>query len=192
MATEYHVLTTKAIRLGTFSCEDGFARYFCKNDTFIFRYIAFYWLFGILKNFRRFFRVFPDFGTVKPVQHKQKQRHRPKDNPLTRAPVYFHLFSALSGTAALSLPERLLLWRDLIALVLPQKSFMPHDRFGTFKVLARASRELVSIRIKLALFYCIKSLNNAMCLVDFIRKLEYNIFYIVSSNKRFCESFLSG
>ena len=55
MATEYHVQTPKAIHLGTVSCEDGFARYFCKNDTFILRYIAFYWLFGILKNFRRFF-----------------------------------------------------------------------------------------------------------------------------------------
>ena len=27
-----------------------------------------------------------------------------------------------------------MLWRDLIALVLPQKTFMPHERFGTFKV----------------------------------------------------------
>ena len=93
-ATEYHVLTTKAIRLGTFSCEDGFARYFCKNDTFIFRYIAFYWLLSILKIFRRFFRVFLDFGAVEPVQHKQKQRHGPKDNPLTgSAGVFSSIFS---------------------------------------------------------------------------------------------------
>ena len=56
VATEYHVQTPKAIHLGTVSCEDGFARYFCKNDTFILRYIAFYWLFGILKNFRHFSR----------------------------------------------------------------------------------------------------------------------------------------
>lgn len=35
---------------------------------------------------------------------------------------------------ALSLPDRFLLWRDLIALVLPQKSLMPHEGLGTFKV----------------------------------------------------------
>lgn len=83
VATEYHALTSKAIHLGMVSCEYGFVHYFCKNDTFIFRYIALYWLFGILKNFRRFFCVFPDFGAVEPIRHKQKQRHRSKDNPLT-------------------------------------------------------------------------------------------------------------
>ena len=37
-------------------------------------------------------------------------------------------------TAARSLPESLLLRGDLIAFVLPQKSLMPHEGFGTFKV----------------------------------------------------------
>ena len=113
VATEYHALTLKAIHLGTVSCEDGFARYFCKNDTFILRYIAFYWLFGILKNFRHFSRVFPDFGAVKPVQHKQKRRHRPKDKPLTgSAGVFSSVFSLVGHRCTqpprvLPAPERL-------------------------------------------------------------------------------------
>ena len=106
--TEYHVLTTKAIQLGTVSCEDGFARYFCKNDTLIFRYIAFYWLLIILKNFRRFFCVFPDFWAVEPIRHKQKQRHRPKDNPLTGSagmfPSVFSLVGHCCPQPAKSLP----------------------------------------------------------------------------------------
>ena len=37
-------------------------------------------------------------------------------------------------TSALSLPERFLLWCDLVTFVLPQKSLMPHKGLGTFKV----------------------------------------------------------
>lgn len=42
--------------------------------------------------------------------------------------------SFLMATAALSLPECFLLWRNLIAFVLPQKSLMLHEGFSPFKV----------------------------------------------------------
>ena len=77
--------------------------------------------------------IFPLLVAVKQTGHK-KQRHRPKDHPLTGSAGWFNIVSVLPVPAALSLPERFLLLGNLIAFVLAQESLMPHDRFGPCKV----------------------------------------------------------